>query len=55
MSFDRDNVAFEEGSHTIVVTLIILKAGFSLIKKSYDDLIDCSLSEEERKEIEEVA
>jgi cation diffusion facilitator family transporter len=39
----------------IFVALIILKAGFSLTKRSYNDLIDCSLSEEERKEIEEIA
>ena len=38
----------------IAVALIILKAGFSLTKRSYNDLIDCSLSEEERKEIKEI-
>ena len=38
----------------IAVALIILKTSMSLIKRSYEDLTDYSLSEEERKSIEEI-
>ena len=38
----------------IAVALIIIKTSMSLIKRSYEDLTDYSLSEEERKSIEEI-
>ena len=47
-------ITFLDPLIAIFVALIILKAGFSLIKRSYNDLIDCSLSEEEREEIEAI-
>jgi len=48
-------ITFLDPLIAIGVALFILKAGLSLTKKSYSDLIDCSLSEEEQKEIEEIA
>jgi cation diffusion facilitator family transporter len=47
-------ITFLDPLIAIFVALIILKAGFSLTKRSYNDLIDCSLSEEDRKKIEEI-
>ena len=38
----------------IAVAIIIIKASIDLTKRSYQDLIDSSLSEEERKSIEEL-
>jgi cation diffusion facilitator family transporter len=48
------NIAFLDLLIPIYFTVSILKTGFSLAKKSYYDLIDYSLSEEEKKEIEEI-